>query len=234
MSQQSVFEFRQYTLYGGKRDTLISIFEEHFVEPQEEVGSHVIGTFRDVDDPDRFVWIRGFEDMPRRAAALEAFYGGPVWKEYRQAANATMVDSDNVLLLKPAGSDRSVFLPSQADRPGVYCASIYYLNGTDPDAFARFFESIMVPWLSQHHVRPVAKLVSEGEPNNFPKLPVREREKVFLWLARWKDQDALSEFLLAYDRWSGWRDHAPVEVLPALMCKPEVIRLVPTTRSKLQ
>jgi hypothetical protein len=33
--------------------------------------------------------------------ALEAFYGGPVWKAHSRAANDTMIDSDNVLLLRP-------------------------------------------------------------------------------------------------------------------------------------
>ena len=58
----------------------------------------MIATFVDLDDPDRFVWLRGFVDMATRAAALGAFYGGPIWKAHRDAANATIVDSDNVLL----------------------------------------------------------------------------------------------------------------------------------------
>ena len=64
----------------------------------------VIGTFRDVDNPDRFVWLCGFTEMATRAQALQEFYGGPVWKAHREAANATMIDSDNVLLLRPARS----------------------------------------------------------------------------------------------------------------------------------
>src|SRR2546422_1577097 len=99
-AEDSVFELRQYTLYGGRRDTLISLFEKNFIESQDVVGAHVIGTFRDLDDPDRFVWIRGFRDMPTRQHALEAFYGGPVWMAHKKEANATMVDSDNVLLLR--------------------------------------------------------------------------------------------------------------------------------------
>ena len=39
----------------------------------------VIGTFTDLDRPDRFVWLRGFADMAARRAGLESFYGGPVW-----------------------------------------------------------------------------------------------------------------------------------------------------------
>ena len=42
--------------------------------------------------------------MASRAQALQDFYGGPVWKAHRETANTTMVDSDNVLLLRPASS----------------------------------------------------------------------------------------------------------------------------------
>ena len=51
------------------------------------------------------MWLRGFSTMDDRKAALERFYYGPVWKAHRAAANATMIDSDDVLLLRPV--DRS-------------------------------------------------------------------------------------------------------------------------------
>ena len=47
------------------------------------------------------MWLRGFESMAARGAALPAFYGGPVWRAHRDTANATMVDSDDALLLEP-------------------------------------------------------------------------------------------------------------------------------------
>jgi len=39
----------------------------------------ILGQFRDLDDPDCFVWMRGFADMETRKGALESFYRGPVW-----------------------------------------------------------------------------------------------------------------------------------------------------------
>jgi hypothetical protein len=36
----------------------------------------VVGQFRDTDDPDHFVWLRGFPDMETRAEALGRFYHG--------------------------------------------------------------------------------------------------------------------------------------------------------------
>jgi hypothetical protein len=97
-----VIELRQYTLRPRQRDVLIDLFDREFVETQGSVGMRVMGQFRDLDDPNRFVWLRGFADMASRALGLEAFYGGPVWAAHRDAANATMIDSDNVLLLRPA------------------------------------------------------------------------------------------------------------------------------------
>ena len=61
----------------------------------------VLGQFQGTIIPDSFVWLRGFSDMQARKRALESFYGGPVWKQHSRAASATMIDSDNVLLLRP-------------------------------------------------------------------------------------------------------------------------------------
>src|SRR5258706_16365234 len=96
-----VVELRQYTLHSGMRDVLVGLFDREFVETQEATGMAVLGQFTDLDDADRFVWLRGFSDMDRRKVALANFYGGPVWKAHRVEANATMVDSDDVLLLRP-------------------------------------------------------------------------------------------------------------------------------------
>src|SRR4051794_8256376 len=100
-----ILELRQYTLHRGRRDTLIDLFERHFVESQEACDIVLPGTFCDLDDPDRFVWLRGFADMQARGDALPAFYGGPAWRAHREEANATMVDSDDVHLLRPLSPD---------------------------------------------------------------------------------------------------------------------------------
>src|SRR6478736_8621995 len=130
-----VVELRQYTLHPGKRDVLIDLFDREFVETQEEVGIKIIGQFRDLDHQNRFVWLRGFPDMTSRAKALNDFYSGPIWKAHREAANATMIDSDNVLLLCPA-SPTSGFQLEHASRAPVgstvkqdlLVATIYHLD----------------------------------------------------------------------------------------------------------
>src|SRR5207247_466544 len=148
-----IVALRQYTLHPRKRDVLIDLFDREFIEPQEAIRIKVIGQFRDVDDPDRFVWLRGFRDMASRAKALQDFYGGPVWKAHREAANATMVDSDNVLLLHPA-TPASGFSLENMKRPPVdtdkvpsslIVATIYYFEAPVTADFVDFFEHTLTP-----------------------------------------------------------------------------------------
>lgn len=234
MEGDQVFELRQYTLYGGQRDVLIELFESHFIEPQEEVGLHVVGTFRDLDDPDRFVWLRSFKDMTARGTALPAFYGGPVWQKYRNEANATMVDSDNVLLLRPTVAGAFAGKETGHDPDAMYGVVIHYLREVDAGKFGEFFETAITPRLRSINVSPVATLTTETAANNFPRLPVRSRDRVFLWIARWPSVAAHTDFMTEYHMWSGWRDKAPEDILPAVAEKPEVLRLKPTRRSRLQ
>ena len=56
-----VIELRQYTLKGGTRAAFTRLFEREFVVPQNAVGAHVLGVFRDLDDPDRFVVVEKWE-----------------------------------------------------------------------------------------------------------------------------------------------------------------------------
>ena len=96
-----VFELRQYKIVKGERDRFMRLFDEAFVDSQEAVGMRLYGQFADLDDPGRFVWIRGFDDMAARERALRTFYSGPVWQARRDEANPLLDDNDNVLLLRP-------------------------------------------------------------------------------------------------------------------------------------
>jgi NIPSNAP len=238
-----VVELRQYTLRPGQRDVLIDLFDRELVESQEAAGIAVVGQFRDLDDPDRFVWIRGFDTMPSRARALASFYGGPVWKEHRDQANSTMIDSDNVLLLRPV-TERSGFPAPAAPRPPVghkaavapscVLVTLYYRDRPFGQAFTDFFDRQARPVLSETGATPLACLRTEHAENTFPALPVRTGENVFAWLARFSSQDQLSDHLRQVADSAHWRDR----VLPALSAmitgEPQRLRLAPTARSLLR
>jgi heme-degrading monooxygenase HmoA len=224
-----IVELRQYSLKGGRRDGFIERFEANFIESQEALGAQVIGIFRDLDDPDRFVWMRGFESLETRYDALEGFYSGPVWQANRTAANADIVDSDNVLLLHPAGP---ATLPGA--KAGLIVANLQYLPAALARPYAGFFETAIRSRIARAGGTVFGALETDPGPNSFPRLPVREGESVHIWLARFEDEAAHAAFARRLAAEAGWRDTAPEAVLPALMRKPEVLRLAPTARSRLR
>lgn len=227
----ALMELRQYTLYGGRRDELIALFEREFIEPQHALGAHILGLFQDLDDPDRFVWLRGFAGMPQRLEALTGLYGGPVWMRHRAAANATMVDSGNVLLLRLANGRWPA--ARAGGEGGLVRLAIHYLGAVDPAAFLDFFNRSLAPAIAAAGGGVEALLLTSDQRNNFPRLPVRE-EPALVWLSRFTGREQEAAFSARLAAQSGWRDTAPEAVLPALMRKPEVLRLVPTRRSPLR
>jgi hypothetical protein len=236
-----IVELRMYTLHPGRRDELIRLFEREFIETQEAVGIQVLGQFYDLDDPNRFIWLRGFADMAARAEALRAFYSGPIWKAHRDAANATMIDSDNVLLLcLPPGacgfSLRDMSRPpvgSPITRKGFVAATIYYFNAPVSTEFIYYFENTIQPVLVAAGASILAYFVTEDSPNTFPQLPVREGEHAFVWFAGFSDLEAYKGHLAMLRESGSWKDGIAQYLKKHLQGKPEVLRLTPTPRSRL-
>jgi len=235
----TVLELRQYTLHPGRRDDLIALFERKFIEPQEEVGAQVLATFRDLDRPDHFVWLRGFADMAARGDALATFYGGPVWKAHRETANATMVDSDDVHLLRPLACDQGLQAALQPRPPvdaappagGVFTITLCPLRKPADEALVHAFDQCIHPWWVGVGGDLLACWVTEPAPNNFPRLPVHEGKPVVAWLTRF-DDEATQLRHAALLRASGclerpeWRAHLSGEATQ--------LRLAPTPRSALR
>ena len=200
-STDTVFELRQYTLHPGQRDVLVDEFNDNFVEGQEAQGMRIVGQYRDLDDPDRFVWLRSFADMEARQTALTNFYSGPIWKAHGKLATGTMVDSNNVLLLRPLRPDTAFAVATTALPPpgtrgagkGVPVASIVYVQQKTPSEFGVFFEQELKLGWEQAGAPVIAVLVSEHSPNTYPSLPVREQENVFVWFTLFSDQAAVDK-----------------------------------------
>ena len=211
----SVVELRQYTLHPHRRAELVQLFEREFIESQEAAGIRVLGQFEDLEVPERFVWFRGFRDMPRRRAALTAFYEGPVWRAHRDAANATMVDSDDVLLLRPVhppgGFPRRAREAASGSQESRVLLRILHRE-PEADDLVRFCREQVGPVFEGTGAAPIAWLETEHAPNDFPRLPVRERADVVVSVSVLPDAVALRRHraLLAADL------HWIEEVAPAL------------------
>jgi hypothetical protein len=174
-----LFELRRYRLKPGAFDELLTLFEREFVHTQEAVGMDVPAIYRDIGDPDAFVWLRSFESIDARAQALATFYTGDVWNRFGPVANATMVNSDNVLLLAPGRLDPALLPRSGADRDdasgtagkGLITISICSLAPGREQEFAIFFETEARPLLEQAGARIDATFVTAAERNSFPGFP---------------------------------------------------------------
>lgn len=231
-------ELRQYTLHPGTRDVLIDLFEREFIESQEALGMSVIGQFRDLDDPNRFVWLRGFRDMPSRARGLADFYGGPVWKAHRDAANATMIDFDDVLLLRPA-REWSGFRVDSRNRPApgatrlpetLIVATVCKLGAPASADLLDFFERVLQPVVTGVGAELLASFVTENSPNNYPALPVREGEHIFVWFSRFENETAYERYAAAVIRSPRWSEISE-RLVRDVKGSPQVLKLSPTTRS---
>ncbi len=222
-----VVELRQYTLHPGKRDVLMSLFEKKFVAGQQATGIRLHGEFTDAGNPDRFVWLRGFASLDARPKVLVEFYGGPVWQASRNEANATMIDSDNVLLLQPADGQEFTLARKMAS---TMVATIYLLQSPVDPGFVRFFHERVTPVMKSIGAQPVAELKTLETANNFPKLPVREGEHAFVWLAAFDNDDA---YRRAAERFEASEEGKAIvrEMAPRLAAPPQRLVLHPTQQS---
>jgi hypothetical protein len=175
--------------------------------------------------------------MQARHEALTAFYYGPVWQANRERANATLADNDNVLLLRPAFTGSGFALdglvrPALGSKAGgrLVVATIYYLRADTLPGFAAAFRRDMAPLLEGSGARILAQYVSEKSRNTFARLPVREKETVFVSFAAFDDADGYvrqQRALAADARWRGvLAAHAA-----GMERAPETLMLQPTARS---
>ncbi len=240
-SAHSVIELRQYKLTAGAEASFIELFDKEFVDSQEALGIRLIGQFRDHDRKDRFTWIREFPDMQKRGISLPAFYGGPVWAAHRDVANPMLFDNDNVLLLRPADpqSAFSALVPRPKDSAGqkskkLTITVIQYLWKNPDEGFTRFFLEQVAPRLKAAGLPVLGAYVPEEKPNNFPRLPVRHGEKVFVWFTQAESSGSFDRLTARLRSGKNWQR----EVAPTLAGfeerPPQVLRLDPTPRSALR
>jgi NIPSNAP len=232
-----VVELRRYSLLPNSRETLIEVFDRELVEPQEALGMHILGQFRDLDDPDSFVWLRGFTDMGARQAGLESFYTGPVWKQHAATANATMDSVDNVLLLRPVSglvldTDDRPARDSIAAQPGLLAVTVYPLAEATAENFTEFFGTELEPALRRAGISVLATFVTEHSENTFPALPVRAAN-VFVWLTILADETEHTSRIAALRESQRWHGQIAPALARRLDGQPETLRLTPTTRSLL-
>ena len=80
-----IVEVRSYRIKPGKREEFIKLFETRAVPAQRTYGMKVTGPFLDVENPNKFVFLRSFPSLEERERMRDAFYGGELWKNELEA-----------------------------------------------------------------------------------------------------------------------------------------------------
>ena len=231
----ALFELRNYSTRPGRRDALVDLFERHFLDAYEAAGARVVGTFMNQRDPDRWVWIRAFADNRARGEALDGFYRSPEWLARRAAANDTIADISDALLLRLRfGEFASLRAPDgDSGQPAsvVECLRWFPREGQAARLAGRVLADL-VPLLVRSGAIPAALLESVELPNYYPRLPLREHTGVVV-LTRYADAMSYQAALASRDRPAAWR--RAIDVIDRLAVRPlEAWPLQPTARSALR
>ena len=223
----TVVEFRPYVTRPGQREAFNALFEK-LTPDLQAAGHHLHGQFRNVNDPDMQVWLRGYDSMEQRGKSLPAFYDSEVWKANRDAVNATLVDIGDVRLLKPV--DAPTFTLARK-MTAFMVATTYLLNSAVDESFLRLWREKLKPTLAAAGAPPVAALSTEYAPDNFPRIPItRAGEHAFVWFAAFGSQEEYRQHLKILEATPAW---GPVqaELARRLASPPKVMELVPTAWS---
>ena len=231
-----VIEFRRYQLKEGVRAEFASYFDTYFPEAFQQLGAVAVGQFFERDHPNVFTWVRAFKNMDARATVNAAFYYGPVWKEHAATMNELMVDSDNVLLLKPLAANRGPMVLPAVDAVheprrarGVVVAQIFSIRAGSESAFAKQTEEIFARYRAVGAVE-TGVFVTLDAKNNFPQLPIRTDGPYVVWLGV-VENDAILKSKLA-----PLADRAVKSLTGTRLLRgaPEWLVLDPTPRSRLR
>jgi len=174
-----IVDLRDYTLLPDQRPKLVERFEALFMPEQERLGARMLGSFLDADDPNRFVWLRGCPDLDTRQRVLTAFYAdGAMWREHREEVNSWFVDTDNVLLVRPAGE-----LAPPASEPSTVGMYTYLEGRPLPADTAEDIHRVIAARVAAAGGRLLATFATDPVENNYPKHPIRTGEHGLVWFA---------------------------------------------------
>ena len=93
-----IVEVRSYRIKPGHRDEFIQLFESRAVPALRQYGMKIVGPLLDVENPNKFVFLRSFPSLEERERMKEAFYGSELWKNELERIAAPLLDSYDVIL----------------------------------------------------------------------------------------------------------------------------------------
>jgi hypothetical protein len=93
-----IVEVRSYRVKPGRRAEFIDFFLTRSVPALRSHGMKVLGPLIDLENPNKFVWLRSFPSLEERERMRNAFYEGELWKNELEAIAMPMIESYDVIL----------------------------------------------------------------------------------------------------------------------------------------
>jgi hypothetical protein len=93
-----IVEVRSYRIKPGKRAEFIDLFERRAIPALRSYGMKIIGPLLDVENPNKFVFLRSFPSLEARDQMKDDFYGSDLWKNELEHLAMPMLDSYDVIL----------------------------------------------------------------------------------------------------------------------------------------
>ncbi len=236
-----VIELRNYLLAPGRTRDFMRYFEQHFLQSQRDQGMHPLGQFELVGEPDRFVWIRAFEDMPARLRGLTGFYGGAFWLARRDETNAMLREHHDVHLLRPlapiaaligGASPEDVAAAPSGDVPaetGLVVTDFYRVPPETLGSAVELFEREVRPALVDSGHQVLGHFVTELAPNDYPRLPVIQEPGLLVVITAYRDPEHWRDARRDWDARGpagAWRSRVTADVVS--------LQLRPTARSLIR
>src|SRR5687767_13665100 len=75
-----IVEVRSYRIKPGHRDDFIKLFETRAIPALRSHGMKILGPMLDVENPNKFVWLRSFPPLEERDRMKNEFYEGDLWR----------------------------------------------------------------------------------------------------------------------------------------------------------
>jgi hypothetical protein len=182
-----VLELRNYLMKPDATGRFIQYFSDYFVGTQQAIGVSIPGIFTVEGEDDRFFWMRGFDSMEARSKFLRNFYEGDVWKGYGKDANAMMIDSDQVHLLRPLASTLKDATLGDS-RYKFVVIDYYQAREKQQDALLRVLEEEYLPAVQKFRVPP-SVWVTEMQENDFPRLPVIQQKDLVVVISSFANEE---------------------------------------------
>jgi len=92
-----IVEVRSYRIKPGRRAEFIEFFETRSIPALRSHGMKIMGPLLDLENPNKFVWLRSFPSLDEREQMKNAFYEGELWKNELEAIAMPMLESYDVI-----------------------------------------------------------------------------------------------------------------------------------------